>query len=304
MFYTKEIIEACIDYIEKNIHNKITLDDISRYTGVSKYYLHRMFKALTGESIMDYAQSRKLSASIEDLVNSNMRIIDIAMNYGFDYEQSYIRAFKKKFGYTPLKIRNEQLSVILTEKINTRDLMSVDNTVTYKPFFVFKQKFYLVGMKHKILSRSGDNAANIAGCDFFYNHRHKIKNAVNPNVYYGYTEWSGWPDGYIYYIPSLQVTDLSQVPEGMVGITVPANKYVVFRFIGFFRPDEIRGRNLGRILVHMYRKWLNNSNFTLADTFRLEYIDTTLCKDNYCELDILQPISNQYQISTDKPAAY
>jgi AraC family transcriptional regulator len=149
----------------------------------------------------------------------------------------------------------------------------------------------VVGISHKILSKSGDNAANMVGCDFYYNHRHKIANPVNPDIYFGFTDWSGRPDGYIYYTPSLQVSDLVQVPEGMTGISIPANKYVVFRFIGFFRPDEIRGRNIGRILVHLYRKWIINSNFKLADTFRFEYIDTTLSKDNYCELDIYQPIT-------------
>ena len=104
----KEAIVSTIDYIEENLYNKISLDDIALYTGVSKYYLHRIFKSLTGESIIEYVQSRKLTCSIKELVNTNMRIIDIALNYGFDYEQSYIRAFRKNFGCTPLKIRSDK----------------------------------------------------------------------------------------------------------------------------------------------------------------------------------------------------
>ena len=107
----KEAIVSTIDYIEKNLYNKISLDDISLYTGVSKYYLHRIFKSLTGESIIEYVQSRKLTCSIKELLNTNMRIIDIALNYGFDYEQSYIRAFKKNFGCTPLKVRSDKRSI-------------------------------------------------------------------------------------------------------------------------------------------------------------------------------------------------
>ncbi|HEX9062010.1 MAG TPA: helix-turn-helix domain-containing protein, partial [Clostridia bacterium] len=265
-------------------------DDVAKHTGMSKYHLHRMFKSLTGESLSDYIQSRKLTSSISELVNTNKRIIDIAFDYGFEYEQSYIRAFRKRFGYTPLKVRNERISLMIKEKININEFMSVNNTVTYKPFFVFRQKFYLAGNKHTIFSKSGDRTANAFGRNFFYDERHKILNPINPHIYYGYTDWSKNNDGYIYYIPSLEVPELSDVPEGMTGIHIPAHKYVVFRFVGFFRPDDINGRQVGRLLVHMYNKWIYNSGYHFADTFRFEYIDTTLSKDNYCELDIYQPI--------------
>jgi AraC family transcriptional regulator len=291
MVNLKDTIEVCADYIEKNIYNKISLDEISEETGISKYYLHRIFKSLTGESIIDYVQSRKLTESINELIYTNKRIIDIAMDYGFNYEQSYIRAFKKKFGHTPLKVRNEEVSIILTEKINSKDIHIVENSITYRPFFVFKQKFDIVGNEHKIQSKSGDSTANIYGREFFYNCRQNINNPINSHIYLGYTNWGENSNGYIYYMPSVQVSDLKHIPEGMKGVSIPAHKYVVFRFVGFFHPDNIRGRHIGRVLSHLYRKWIFQSDYTFADSFRLEYIDTSLSKDSYCELDIYQPIA-------------
>jgi AraC family transcriptional regulator len=174
MINTKKVLESCISYIEQNINDKISLDDISLDAGVSKYYLHRIFKSLTGDSLMEYVQSRKLSSSINELMNTSMRIIDIAMEYGFDHEQSYIRAFRKKFGHTPLQVRSREVSIEIKERINTSDILSLNNSVIYRPFYVFKQKFNIVGMKHKVLSKSGDNTANILGREFFYNHKNKI----------------------------------------------------------------------------------------------------------------------------------
>ena len=293
MIDSKKVIISCIDYIELNIANRITLDDLALHAGVSKYHLHRMFKSLTGQTIMDYVQSRKLTSSINELIKTNMRIIDIAMEYGFDHEQSYIRAFRKKFGFTPFKVKSEQFSLQVQEKINENDIMSVQNSVIYKPLYVFKPGFTIVGTKHKILSRTGDNSANTYGKDFFHNNRHMIKNAVNPDVYFGYTDWSKYNDGYVNYMPSIQVSDLNHIPDGMTGITVPTNKYVVFRFVGFFKPEEIKGRQVGRLIVHLYRRWITNSYFKSADTFGFEYIDTSLSNDNYCELDIYQPIKER-----------
>lgn len=286
----KEIIARCIGYIEDNLHNKITLDDIAMFCGMSKYHLHRLFKSLTGEPLMEYVQARKLSASIFELKDTNKRIIDISLDYGFDYEQSYIRAFRKKFGFTPLKVRSEPVSFVIREKLNIDEIMAVNSSVIYKPFFVFKQRFSLVGVKHKLMSKSGDKAANFFGRDFFYNHKQGISNPVDPAVYFGYTDWSDNAHGCISYMPALQVADLAHIPAGMEGITIPAHKYVVFRFVGFFRPDDINGRQIGRLLVHMYSKWIFNSGYKFAATFRFEYIDTKLSKDDYCELDIYQPI--------------
>ncbi|MDU2064684.1 MAG: helix-turn-helix domain-containing protein [Sporomusaceae bacterium] len=286
----KATIAACLQYIEANLYNKVILDDIAMHCGISKYHLHRMFKSLTGESLMEYVQFRKLSSSISDLKDTNRRVIDIAMDYGFDYEQSYIRAFRKKFGVTPLKIRLEPMSLLIQEKLNIDDIMSVNNSVIYKPSFMFKPQFYLVGVKHKILSKSGDKIANLYGRDFFYNQRDKITNPVDSEVYFGYTDWSDTGNGCIYYMPSLQVQDLDHTPDHMEAIVIPAYKYVVFRFVGFFRPDEINGRQVGRLLVHLYSKWGLKSGYKFADTFRFEYINNNLCKDNYCELDIYQPI--------------
>ncbi len=292
MIDIKDTIKTGINYIEANLSNKISLDEIAAHCKISKYHLHRMFKSLTGESLMDYVQSRKLSASINDLIHTNMRIIDIAFNYGFDYEQSYIRAFRKRFGYTPQKVKSEPMTLRLTEKINLNDIYTVNNSAIYKPFFVFRQKLCLVGTRHKIMSKSGDRTANLLGKEFFYGHKHNVANQVNPQVYYGYTDWSANNEGYIYYMPSVQVKDLTNVPKGMVGVEIPAHKYVVFRFVGFFRPDDINGRQIGRLLVYMYSKWILNSGFKLADTFRFELIDTSLSRDDYCELDIYQPISS------------
>jgi AraC family transcriptional regulator len=288
----KETIIETLNYIEENLYNKISLDDIALYTGISKYYLHRIFKSLTRESIIEYVQGRKLTSSINELRNTNMRIIDIALNYGFDYEQSYIRAFKKCFGCTPLKVRSDKtsLSLILKEKINITDILSLGNSITYTPHFVFKQKFNLVGIKHKILSKSGDKSANVYGRDFFYNHKVKITNAINPQEYFGFTDWSS--DGFIYYIPSIQVSDLNAIPEGMTSISISAHKYVVFRFVGFFRPDDLNSRHLGRLLVQLYRKWIFKSGYEFADTFRFEYINNSMSKDNYCELYVFQPIKD------------
>lgn len=294
MVDTKDTIQRCIEFIELNITKKINLDEIAVHSLVSKYHLHRLFKALTGKSLMDYVQTRKLSESLSDLMYSDMRILDIALKYGFDYEQSYTRAFRHNFHYTPRQVRAGKASLPIVEKINLKDIYGVDNSAIYKPFFVFRPTTYLVGEKNIIVKKSGDSSANTLGTDFFYNKRLGIKNTVNENIYYGFTDWSNSQYGYIYYMPSVQVNHLDDIPKGMSGVEIPSGKYVVFRFVGFFRPEDLNGRKIGRLLVHMYKKWIFNSGYRFTKHFRFEFIDSQIADDNYCELDIYQPVESIY----------
>jgi AraC family transcriptional regulator len=290
MLNTRVVLEKCLNYIENNIKSKITLDEISKYSGISKFHMHRMFKSLTGSSIMDYVLSRKLTESLEELLNKDMRIIDIALEYSFGYEQSYIRAFKKKFGCTPIKAKRPLTSFKIKEKINIDDMFSFENALIYKPFFVFKQDFYIVGIENEIYTRYGNDNANVLAKDFFFNKRKFIKNPVNPNVYIGYVDWSKNVKNRQNYIPSLEVKNLENIPNGMSGRVIPSNKYIVFRFVGFFSAEKLKGHQLGRLLVTLYRKWIKNSKFKSAADFRFEYVDMSISNENYCEIDIYQPI--------------
>ena len=70
-----EIIKSIIEYIEENIKEKITLEDIASYSNFTKFHLLRIFKAIVNLSVMEYVRGRKLSCSINDLLNTDFKII-------------------------------------------------------------------------------------------------------------------------------------------------------------------------------------------------------------------------------------
>jgi AraC family transcriptional regulator len=111
-------IENTIETIEKEIKNFLNLDRLSEEAGISKYHLHRLFKSITEKSLMSYVRDRKLSLSLTDLINTNLNIIDIANEYQFKHEQSYIRAFKQKFNITPAQYRKIQCEMPIEQKID------------------------------------------------------------------------------------------------------------------------------------------------------------------------------------------
>lgn len=106
----KECIQDIVDYIESHIQDELTADSISEKAGYSKFYLHRIFSIYTGVTLMDYVRKRKLHRSL-DALNSNQRIIDVALDYGFNSERSYSRAFVKEFGQSPSQLRHTDVCV-------------------------------------------------------------------------------------------------------------------------------------------------------------------------------------------------
>ena len=98
-------LEGVLIEIERNLKGYISDNELADKFSLSFGHLRRLFKFTFGQPLGTYIRSRKLSSSIDDLLYTDKNIVDIALEYGFDYEQSYIRAFKREFGITPGGLR-------------------------------------------------------------------------------------------------------------------------------------------------------------------------------------------------------
>ena len=94
--------------IEKGIREGINADILAKKYDFSERHLQRLFKFAFKQSLGDYIRSRRLVESLNDLLKTDTKLFDIALDYGFDYEQSYIRAFKREFGMTPGEFRKSE----------------------------------------------------------------------------------------------------------------------------------------------------------------------------------------------------
>ncbi len=93
-------IRKCVSYIDKNLHDKITLDDLADISGLSKDYLSQLFKKTTGVTVTDYIKKRRL-LSAKQLLDRGTTIGDTAYGLGFCSESYFISCFKKEFKITP-----------------------------------------------------------------------------------------------------------------------------------------------------------------------------------------------------------
>ncbi|MEK4299930.1 AraC family transcriptional regulator [Oceanobacillus sp. FSL W8-0428] len=99
-------------YIEEHLHESLTLEDIARQSNFSKFHFHRIFQSSAGMTITEYIRMRRLANASVALLYSNERILDIALYYQFESQESFTRAFKKIYKLPPGQYRRLMSDVI------------------------------------------------------------------------------------------------------------------------------------------------------------------------------------------------
>lgn len=98
-------INIAIDYINENISEELTLENVAKASLFSKYHFHRIFKSITGETAADYIKRIRLEKSAHILGVMNKSITDTAIECGFNSSEQFSREFKNYFGFSPSDIK-------------------------------------------------------------------------------------------------------------------------------------------------------------------------------------------------------
>ena len=91
--------------IADNIDSNISLGFISKKTHLSVFHLARIFKRQEGVSIKKYILSKKLEETLNDVIYTNRKLIDISFKKGFDDYTTFSRNFKTAYRVSPDDLR-------------------------------------------------------------------------------------------------------------------------------------------------------------------------------------------------------
>lgn len=98
-------IQACVEYIESNLHDNVSLDDLAREVGCNPTYLCAKFKAETGMTITQYSYRVKVESAKQLLTGGNAPIATIATILGFCSQAYFTKTFRRFTGETPRLFR-------------------------------------------------------------------------------------------------------------------------------------------------------------------------------------------------------
>lgn len=112
MIHSKEI-QAALNYIEMNLCEKLSLDIIANAVGFSKFYFHRAFQSEVGIPVYDYIRKRRLANAASLLLSTETSILDIALNFRFESQEAFTRAFKSIYQLPPGRYRSAIKDLII-----------------------------------------------------------------------------------------------------------------------------------------------------------------------------------------------
>ncbi|WP_086350973.1 AraC family transcriptional regulator [Candidatus Enterococcus clewellii] len=96
-----EAIQVTVDFIEEHLEEEIKIDDLAALANLSPFYYQRLFSRLVKKPAREYIKFRRLAHASDLLSNKRMRILDIALESGFNSHETFTRAFKEAYGMTP-----------------------------------------------------------------------------------------------------------------------------------------------------------------------------------------------------------
>ena len=250
-------VQSGIDYIEANLEFDIRSADVARHAGISQWHFQRIFKALTNETLKTYLRSRRFSRALENLANSNTRILDIALTAGFESQESFTRAFRKAFGVTPGQYRRRPGTLVFPRKVSfdAEYLTHIHANVSLEPEIFEQPEMQVLGMRTQFFSV--DSEKNNMGSKLpqlwaeFLPLLDGVPNRIQGGGY-GVMCQTAEDSDKLDYWAAVPVTHVDSLPENLVSLRIPACRYARFAH---------RGRVLGlnRTVDYIYSSWLLRS---------------------------------------------
>ena len=102
-----ERFNKAITFIEENIADDISIDQVADIACCSTFHFQRIFSFITNISISEYIRRRKMTLAASDVLEDKMKIIDISLKYGYSSPTAFNRAFKSIHNVAPSQARNK-----------------------------------------------------------------------------------------------------------------------------------------------------------------------------------------------------
>lgn len=140
-------MNGAVSYIEENLTEDIDFEEVARMACCSTYHFQRMFSFITDIPLSEYIRRRRLTLAAFELQNSVVKVIDLAVKYGYDSPISFARAFQNQHGVTPSLARNKGIELKAYSRISFHISIKGDVEMKYK--IVEKESFLIVGKREK-----------------------------------------------------------------------------------------------------------------------------------------------------------
>lgn len=143
-----ERLNNAINYIEEHLEDEVNYEEIAKIACCSTLHFQRMFSYMANVPLSEYIRRRRMTMAAVDLQNSNEKVIDIALKYGYNSPTAFNRAFQSIHGITPSEARIAGTFIKAFPPISFKITIRGDVEMNYK----IKQKgsFRIIGVSQTL----------------------------------------------------------------------------------------------------------------------------------------------------------
>ena len=152
-------MQKAITYMEAHLLEQINYEDVARQIHMSGYDFHRAFRFLTGMTANAYIRSRRLSLAGRELLETDGKITDVALKYGYDTPESFTKAFTRFHGIAPKFARDASAKLALFNPLVIKLSVEGGKSMDYRIVQTEKQQFLAVvgNFRNEIVNEEGNH---------------------------------------------------------------------------------------------------------------------------------------------------
>ena len=263
-------IRTAIDYIERHLTEDIRAQEIAERVYLSPFFFQKGFSLMTGYGMSEYVRNRRLYQAALDLKETDDKVIDIALRYGYETPESFAKAFSRFHGASPSQVRaGAPIRVFLPLKIQIRiqggDQMNCTiqtigpiRVIGFERIFDMESSYAEIPKYWTEIFKTYGNGKNSP--------ENPYEKAIREN---GIGEYGVCIDDigggkFRYLIAGAYKGGF--VPEGMTVYTLPESDWAVFDCVGPI-PETLQ-----KVNTQIFREWLpGNAEYELCGSANIEW---------------------------------
>lgn len=265
-----------LEYLENHMESKFDIDEVAKIALSSKFHFQRMFHMVTGVTVAEYVRKRRLTLAAQELAISDIKVIDVALKYGYQTPESFTKAFRKIHGVNPSEVRKSGIRLKAYPRLSFQIQLKGEKEMNYR--IVEKEGFKLIGKSIRVTSENGENFKKIPqfweeSCS---NGTCEKLNALAGNIgmWGACMEYSPEQNDFTYLIGVERNQDTT--PDEFLVKEIPVSTWAIF---------DTSLEEIQDVWKRIYSEWFPATGYEHAGTPELEFYPP--CDDNndkLCEI--------------------
>ncbi|MFC0236726.1 AraC family transcriptional regulator [Fictibacillus phosphorivorans] len=247
-----------LEYIEEHLQDEVAFAEVARRAYCSEYHFKRMFSFLAGIPLSEYVRRRRLTLAAFELQNSDIKVIDVAVKYGYSSPDSFTKAFQQMHGITPSEARKNGQSLKAFPRMSFQLSVKGGSEMNYR--IVEKEAFSIVGLKKRVpLVFEGVNPEIAAMWQSLtpelISELKKLSNIKPSGLISASTNFSERTTENSELDHYIGAATTNECPESMSQLKVEASTWAVFEAVGPF-PETLQN-----VWGRIYSEWFPSSSY-------------------------------------------